>query len=82
MIMFITAEISLYPLCKDYGKYINEFLQRLGRYEDVEIKTSIMSTTLSGSYENIMDILTKEIKPVFEKHDAVFTLKIANACGI
>lgn len=80
--MFITAEISLYPLCKGYGKYINEFLHRLKRYENIEIQTTIMSTTLSGTYENIMDVLTKEIKPVFEKHDAIFTIKIANACGI
>jgi uncharacterized protein YqgV (UPF0045/DUF77 family) len=80
--MFITAEISLYPLCKGYGKYIIEFLHRLKQYENIEIQTTIMSTTLSGTYEDIMDVLTKEIKPAFEKHDAVFTIKIANACGI
>ena len=80
--MFITAEISLYPLCDNYGKYINEFLHCLRRHEDIEVQTTIMSTTLSGSYENIMDVLYKEIKPVFEKHNAVFTIKIANACGV
>ncbi len=80
--MFITAELSLYPLCEGYGKRINEFLHRLNRYNNIEIQTTIMSTTISGSYEDIMSVLTKEIKPVFEKHDAVFTIKIANACGI
>ncbi len=80
--MYITVEISLYPLCENYGKYIHEFLQRLNRYEDIEIQTTAMSTMLAGSYEKVMELLIQEIKPVFEKYSAVFTLKIANACGV
>lgn len=80
--MYITVEISLYPLHDGYGNSINEFLKSLQQYEDVQIQTTAMSTILAGSYETIMNLITREIKPVFKKNDAVFTIKIANACGV
>ena len=80
--MQITVEISLYPLEEGFAGTVNDFLGRLKEYPEVAVQTASMSTMISGDYDRVMDILNREIRPVFQKHAAVFTLKVANACGI
>jgi uncharacterized protein YqgV (UPF0045/DUF77 family) len=80
--MQITVEISLYPLEEGFAGVVNDFLGRLKEHPEVDVQTASMSTMISGDYEKVMDLLDREIKPVFEEHAAVFTLKIANACGV
>jgi uncharacterized protein YqgV (UPF0045/DUF77 family) len=78
--MEITAEISYYPLKEVYNKPVKEFLDVITKNNTVIIKTGIMSTIISGRYDDVMLLLVKAIKPFMEKYPSVFTLKIANAC--
>jgi uncharacterized protein YqgV (UPF0045/DUF77 family) len=78
--MQITVEISYYPLSDQYKKPINDLLDRLLKHPDVGITTGIMSSVLAGEYDVVMNVLTREIKPLLEKYPSIFILKIGNAC--
>lgn len=76
--MKISVEISFYPLNSKYIKPIGHFIERLNEYTSIKIKTNGMSTQIFGEYDNIWDILKKEIKKSFEIPASVFVLKIVN----
>jgi uncharacterized protein YqgV (UPF0045/DUF77 family) len=69
----------MYPLQKSFGNTILEFIHRLKQYPDIRIKTNNLSTQLSGPFEKVMSIITREIKPTFEKEEnVVLVMKIYN----
>jgi len=78
--MEITVDISYYPLEEDFNKPVKEFLNAIALNTKVMIESGIMSTVISGDYDDVMSLLTETIKPFMEKYPSVFTLKISNAC--
>lgn len=79
--MDIGVEISLYPLKADFVPVIHEFLERLSRTGEVRVVTNSMSTQLFGPYEEVMQLLRKELRTTFESlaaaaGKAVFVMKV------
>jgi len=68
--------MSLYPLKESYKEIIKKFLEDIRKSnENLLIETNLMSTQIFGDYDEIMDLLRREIKPVLEKNKAVFVVK-------
>ena len=80
--MEITVEIGYYPLMKDYEKAVESFLEKLAENKKVNLECGTMSSLLTGSYEDVMELLNRQLKPFLEKYPSVFTLEISSACKI
>lgn len=74
--MKVSIEISLYPLQENYEKTIITFLANLNTYENLEIETNGMSTQVFGKYEDILQMLNKEMKKVYEEEQAILVMKM------
>lgn len=79
--MEITVEIGYYPLMDDYEKPVGNFIEKLAENKKITIEYGTMSSLLTGRYEDVMELLNRQLKPWLEKHPSVFTLKISNACA-
>ncbi len=78
--MDASVEISMYPLGREFLPEIKDFIERLNRHPEIECKTNGMSTQVFGTFKEVMDALTSEMKFSFEKHGKiVFVLKIVNS---
>jgi uncharacterized protein YqgV (UPF0045/DUF77 family) len=78
-LMRISIDISMYPLQPNYADSILQFIEQLRQYPDIYIETNRMSTHIIGEYDQIMALLTKEIRQAFEADPAiVMVLKIIN----
>lgn len=80
--MYITVEISYYPLQERYEKPVNELLALLEKQPEVETEIGTMSTLLRGEYEPVMNLLTETILQLMNKYPSVFNLKISNSCEL
>lgn len=80
--MYITVEISYYPLLERYEEPVNELLALLDKQADVETETGTMSTLLRGEYEPVMALLAGTMRQLMDKYPSVFNLKISNSCEI
>ena len=77
--MKTTVEISKYPLNADYEPPILDFINRLNASPNIEVKTNATSTHIVGDYDEVMNVLQKEIKASFEKYGkAIFVMKVLN----
>ena len=77
--MRVAVDISLYPLDADFIPPIQDVIERLNGYPDIEVVTNPMSTQLRGDYDDVMAALNKEIKATFDRvPKAVFAMKILN----
>ena len=77
--MKVAVDISLYPLNEDFIPPIDDVIERLNRYEGVEVSTNAMSTQLRGDYDEVMKAISREIRTTFERlPHAVFAIKILN----
>ena len=65
--MFVSIEVSLYPLKKEFIQLIDDFINSLEKYDKIEIRTNVMSTQLFGEFDDLMKILKVEIEKVFKK---------------
>jgi uncharacterized protein YqgV (UPF0045/DUF77 family) len=79
--MDIGVEISLYPLRSEFAPVIRDFIARLGRSPQLRIETNSMSTQVFGGYEEVMDVLRREVRATLEalrdeSHKAVFVMKL------
>lgn len=75
--MQVSIDISLYPNQENFIPPIDDFIEQLNKYSDVEVKTYPTSTVLIGDFDLVMDILKAEIKAYREKHGmGVFVTKI------
>ena len=75
--MHVTIEISLYPLVEDYTSTIIAFIKKLKGYPDIKVHSTAMSTYVSGDYDKVMQLLTSELKEVFQAiPDTATVLKI------
>lgn len=77
--MNISVEISYYPLKDEFKAAVLDFIERIQNYPNLEISRNGMSTQIFGEYNDVMSILTKEIKKSFELPSSIFFLKIVNA---
>jgi len=80
--MFITLEISYYPLSEEFQKPINDFITKLSINKEIKIETGTMSSLISGNYSEVMGTLTESMKSIMEKYPSVFNIKISNTCPL
>jgi uncharacterized protein YqgV (UPF0045/DUF77 family) len=76
--MKTSIEISYYPLSEKYVPPIHQFINRLRKYSEISLETNGMSTQVFGDYDELMFILTKEIRKSMEIPSSVFILKLVN----
>jgi len=75
--MDIGVEISLYPLNAEFIPPIQDFIDRLNLGPRLKVVTNSMSTQVFGRYEDVFDVLVREIRTTFENNaKAVFVMKV------
>ncbi len=74
--MQVIIDISMYPFTENYETPILEFIERLNAHENVEIETNTLSTQIRGDYDQVMAILTSEMKLTFQNEmKSLFVIK-------
>lgn len=63
--MKISVELTLTPLHDDYEPAIIHFIKKL-RASNFIVMENPLSTQIYGDYDEVMQLLTKEIKEAFE----------------
>ena len=63
--MEISVELTLTPLHDDYEPSIIHFIKKL-RASNLKVLENPLSTQVYGDYDEVMHLLTKEVKEVFE----------------
>ncbi|SER23148.1 YkoF family thiamine/hydroxymethylpyrimidine-binding protein [Neolewinella agarilytica] len=77
--MKTSAELSLYPLTKDYEEPIIAFIKLLQEQPDIKVATNGLSTQLTGEYDAVMKALTLAMKPsMAESTTCSFVIKLLN----
>lgn len=77
--MQVAVDISLYPLDTDIIPPILDVIDRLRSSPGLDVVTNPMSTQIRGEYDDVMTMLTRELKTTFEDlPKAVFVMKILN----
>lgn len=77
--MQVAVDLSLYPLTDEFIPPIEDVIERLIAYEDLEVVTNPMSTQVRGEYKAVMAALSREIGVTFERvPKAVFAMRILN----
>lgn len=66
--MKISVELTLTPLQDNYEPAIIDFIKKL-RESGLTIKENPLSTQVYGDYDEVMELLNKEIKTAFEAID-------------
>ena len=75
--MHVAVEMSLYPLADDFIPLIQDFIERINRYEGLQVLTNSMSTQVSGEYPAVMAALQAEMAVTFAgPQRAVFVMKV------
>lgn len=75
--MRTAVEISLYPLTSEYVPPIKDFIERLRRYEGLEVVTNAMSTQVAGEHSAVFRALEAETRGTFATGGrAVFVMKV------
>lgn len=75
--MKTTVEISKYPLDANYEPPILDFIERLKSVPSIKVKTNFTSTHVIGDYDEVMQLLNREMKLSFEKYGKViFVMKV------
>jgi len=75
--MKIGVEISLYPLKDEFIPPIRGFIDRLNADGRFKVVTNDMSTQVFGAYDEVMETLTRELKPTFERDGkSIFVMKV------
>jgi uncharacterized protein YqgV (UPF0045/DUF77 family) len=64
--MEIGVEISLYPLAEEFGPPIKAFLERLRAAGRLKVVTTSLSTQVFGEYEEVLGVLTREMRAALE----------------
>lgn len=80
--MYITLEISYYPLLESFDNPVHEFITGLKEHEEIELKSGNMSSQLSGEFDIVMKALNNNMKKAMEKYPSVFNIKISNTCPV
>jgi uncharacterized protein YqgV (UPF0045/DUF77 family) len=74
--MKASVDISLYPLADEYIPAIKEFIERVQEYPEIAVVRNDLSTQLYGDFNQIMELLTIEVKLSWEKYGkGIFVIK-------
>lgn len=74
--MFLSVQLSCYPLKDDYKQPIWDLIERLKK-TNLEVVSGRMSTEIFGEYDEIMSVLSDTMKWSFETYGkSVFVAKI------
>ncbi|MCB0596254.1 MAG: hypothetical protein H6557_19505 [Lewinellaceae bacterium] len=80
--MKASAEISMYPLTKNYEGLILDFIARLRAHDGLRVEANSLSTQIFGEYDAIMVALHQEIKLSFQQGVAAsMVIKVLNVEG-
>jgi len=85
--MDIGVEISLYPLQADFPAIIHRFLNRLNADGRFRVVSNSMSTQVFGPYDDVLDVVRRELRATFEGLEAagagkaVFVMKVCGPLG-
>jgi uncharacterized protein YqgV (UPF0045/DUF77 family) len=75
--MDIGVELSLYPLDREFIPPIQNFIDRLNADGRFRVVTNSLSTQVFGPYDQVFELITREIRTTFEQCDkAVFVMKV------
>ena len=66
--MKISVELTLTPIQDNYEPAIINFIKQL-RSSGLTVKENPLSTQVYGDYDQVMELLTREIKTAFEAID-------------
>jgi uncharacterized protein YqgV (UPF0045/DUF77 family) len=66
--MDISVELTFSPLQDDFEQHIIDFIKKL-RSSGLTVLENPLSTQVFGSYDTVMQVLSKEIKIAFELMD-------------
>ena len=66
--MDISVELTFSPLQDDFEQHIIDFIKKL-RESGLTVLENPLSTQVYGSYDEVMNVLNKEIKTAFELMD-------------
>ncbi|RPF90174.1 MAG: histidine kinase [Rhizobiales bacterium TMED168] len=74
--MKLSIEITMYPLEDKYLPIIENFIEHLKNYKDINLEVFPTSTVIVGDFDTVIDILSSSIKwSVNNKDKAVFITK-------
>ncbi|MGC3980862.1 MAG: YkoF family thiamine/hydroxymethylpyrimidine-binding protein [Steroidobacteraceae bacterium] len=59
------VEISLYPLSAEFIPPIQDFIDRLNTYSELQVTTNAMSTQIAGEHARVFEILSAETEKTF-----------------
>lgn len=77
--MEVAVDISLYPIKDDFIPFIDDVIARIKSHAAITVKTNAMSTQIRGEYDDVMKVLSEEMKMTFKAlPKAVFAIKILN----
>lgn len=80
--MYISVEISYYPLTEEFNNPISEFIGKLLANNKIQVESGKMSTVIYGEYPEVMNVITHSISDLMEKYPSVFNMKISNTCPV
>ena len=70
--MNLSVELSMYPLQDGYKPKIKDFLEMLNsRADEVEIRTSNMSTRVFGDFDTVNALLNDCMKESMQRYDKI-----------
>ena len=70
--MNLSVEISMYPLQDEYKTKISDFLADLNsQAENIEIRTSNMSTRVFGEYDDVCKLLNGAMQRSMQKYGKI-----------
>lgn len=70
--MYLSVEISMYPLHEDYKPRIKEFLHELNTDPaKFDVRSSNMSTRIFGEFEEVNTVINKAMKNSMEKYGKI-----------
>ncbi len=77
--MIVSLELSFYPLTEKYEIEVLRFLDELQNRPAIRVKTNGMSTMIEGAYDEVFELLHKEMKPFMAAEQTnVFVAKFLN----
>lgn len=74
-----SIEISYYPLDQDYKDIIRRFINKIMKYDDIDIQVNGFSTQLFGEYDRLMEIVTVEMKEAAQSRKGMFVMKVTGS---
>jgi uncharacterized protein YqgV (UPF0045/DUF77 family) len=80
--MRTAIELSLYPLDSQFIPPIQDFIDRMNGYPELQVTTNAMSTQIAGEHARLFEILAKETATSFDQAGRkVFVMKILGGEG-